>query len=299
MQGEDGLYLKERHDCAHKLLEAEEPDSNSRMLKGLTLNERPKHQIVQGWNDMIWQYGPRKLTRASDKLPAISGIASLFAEKIGEEYLAGLWRNQLIETLVWQSLSFRRVSEYRAPSWSWASGDGIPGSGQLLEYTEIAEILDAKVTLKGKNPFGEVTDGYIELRAPCQQLYLILENWDPEAPGHAKYDNNVKVCTENGNPEGDYARFDFAFTDDDAPQEAKRIVKSLEGVAIYALHILKSLPWIADAPEDEGTYHSLIVKKVDGTENYERLGFLLADKDTLGAEPEKEDKESLPRFTLV
>lgn len=248
---------------------------------------------------MLWLYGPRKLTRATDKLPAISGIASLYAEKINDEYLAGLWRSQLVEGLMWQSLSFRRVQDYRAPSWSWASGNGIPASGQIVDFTEIAEILDAKVTLKGKNPYGEVTDGYIKLRAPMERLTMMMENWDPEAPGHFKYDNNVKMRTEHGDQEGTYSRFDFAFTDDDAPQEAKRIVKSLEGVDLFALVMFKSQPWDKDAAEDEGCYHALVIRKVDGAETYQRLGFMLATKDKLGREPEKEDKKEFPTITLV
>ena len=298
-KGEDGLYLNERHDCAHKRLEANALTRRDTSLKGLTLNERPKRDILKGWYNMIWLYGPKKLTRATDKLPAISGIASLYAEKIEEEYLAGLWRGQLIEGLVWQSLSFRRVQKYRAPSWSWASGDGIPATGQLVDFTEMAEILDAKVTLKGANPFGEVTHGYIKMRAPMEQLYPMLENWDPEAPGQYKYDTNIKVRTKNGDQKGIRARFDFAFTADDAPKEAKRIAKSLEGVDIFALFILKSRSWDADASEDEGTYHALIVKKVDETETYQRLGFLLVDKDKIGSEPEKEERAEFPTIILI
>jgi hypothetical protein len=263
----DGLYVEGRHDCAHK---------------GLKLNERAKHNVLEKWYNLLWLYGPKQLSHASDKLPAISGIASLYAEGIGGGYLAGLWRDQLIEGLMWQSLSYRRVSEYRAPSWSWASGDGIPAtSKQNIDYDEIAEIMDVNVTLKGSNPFGEVTDGWIKLRAPMVQLYMILDNWDPEAPGHHPYDNNIRVRT------------------DDAPQEAKKIAKSLEGVDIFSLVILKACSWDRKAADDEGTYHSLIVKKVDGRDVYQRLGFLIVDKKTLGQEPEKQPKEELSTITLV
>jgi hypothetical protein len=283
--GEDGLYVEGRHDCAHK---------------GLKLNERAKHNVLEKWYNLLWLYGPKQLSHASDKLPAISGIASLYAEGIGGGYLAGLWRDQLIEGLMWQSLSYRRVSEYRAPSWSWASGDGIPAtSKQNIDYDEIAEIMDVNVTLKGSNPFGEVTDGWIKLRAPMVQLYMILDNWDPEGPGHHLYDNNIRVCTEKGNPKGTYSRFDFAFTADDAPQEAKKIAKSLEGVDIFSLVILKACSWDRKAADDEGTYHSLIVKKVDGRDVYQRLGFLIVDKETLGQEPEKQPKEEFSTITLV
>ncbi|KAF1971255.1 hypothetical protein BU23DRAFT_570036 [Bimuria novae-zelandiae CBS 107.79] len=266
---------------------SDEHESWSAHLKGLRLNARPKRDIMKGWYNMLWLYGPKNLSRTTDKLPAVSGIASLYAEKIDEEYLAGLWRGQLIEGLMWQSLSFRRVHEYRAPSWSWTSGDGIPATGQIVDFTDMAEILETKVTLKSTNPFVEVSDGYIKIRAPMEQLYSMLEDWDPEAPGHYKYSNNITVRTKNDDQKGVYARFDFAFTAEDAPQEVKKIAKSLEGVDIFALFILKSRSWNADAADNEGTYHALIVRKVDGTDAYQRLGFLLGDKEVIGREPEK------------
>ncbi|KAL9093996.1 MAG: hypothetical protein Q9165_003666 [Trypethelium subeluteriae] len=271
-RGEDGLFLNERYDCVHKRMEDDTSDSSSRRYKGLELNETSKHNA---------------LTRC------------LYSERIGEEYLAGLWRDQLIEGLVWQSLGYRRVSEYRAPSWSWASGDGIPATGQTVGYDKLATILDAKVTLKGENPFGEVTDGWIKLRAPVEQLFLILDGWNPEMPGHYPYENNVIVRTASGNPEGEYSRFDFAFTANDAPQEAKKIVKSLQGVDIFALILLKSRSLETKAAGDEEGYVAPIVRKVERTENYQRLGFLLCSEEMLGRKPEEQPKEQLSAFTLV
>ncbi|KAL9115744.1 MAG: hypothetical protein Q9227_000112 [Pyrenula ochraceoflavens] len=298
-RGEDGLFLKERHDCIHKREGGDTPNVIPRYYEGFELNKRPKHSILKGWYNLLWRYGPKKLSHAADKLPAISGLASIYSERIESEYLAGLWRHQIIEGLAWQGLDYRRVSEYRAPSWSWASGDGIPATGQTIAFDELATMLDAKITLKGDNPFGEVTGGWIKLCAPIEQLYLILDNWDPETPGHVPYENNVKVRTAGGNPEGQHSRFDFAFTADDAPQQAKKIVKSLEGVEIFALILLKSRSSKRDPANDEGTYYALIVSKVNGTENYQRLGFLHCDKELLGRRPEEQPKEQLSTFTLV
>ncbi|PVH98971.1 HET-domain-containing protein [Periconia macrospinosa] len=285
-KSEDGLYLKAQHNSAG-------------WLERLKLEGKSKKDLFQEWYNTIRLYGPRKLTRATDKLPALSGIAGLYAEKIKEEYLAGLWKDHLVEGLAWQSLGFRRVEEYRAPSWSWASGDGYPASIHFLECVEIAEIIDAKVTLKGSNPFGEVTDGYIKLRAPMEQLHMMTENWNPEVPGHYPYYNNVKVRTAKGNPEGFHSRFDFNFTADDAPEEARKIVKSLEGIELFALLLLINKFDKKGGVKDKGTYHALIVKRVGDTEIYQRLGFLLCDNDDIGREPEKEDREGFSTITLV
>jgi hypothetical protein len=50
--------------------------------------------------------------------------------------------------------------------------------GLDMDYEEIAEVLDANVTFKGVDPFGEVSDGWIQLRAPMERLHLSLDGWD-------------------------------------------------------------------------------------------------------------------------
>lgn len=297
-RGEDGLTLSTRHMCAHKSLEDEDlPVSSVSFFPGVTLKTGPKRRIIKGWYSLVALYGPKELACASDKLPAIAGLARLYSEKIGEHYLAGLWRGHLIDGMLWQGLRFRRVPQYRAPSWSWASGDGTPGMGLDMDYEEIAEVLDANVTLKGEDPFGEVTGGWIKLRAPLEQLHLVLDDWDPKArtSGHSL----PKVCTANGNPKGTIASFDFAYRDHDAAEEAEKLVKSLEGVDIFALVLVKYLPWHAAGATGDGNYRSLIVRKVHGTENYQRLGWLSCPKEDLGKRPEDQRKEDFPSLTLI
>lgn len=51
------------------------------------------------WHQLVWAYGNRRLTNATDKLPAMSGIAKLFERRLGAQYVAGLWSNALIEGL--------------------------------------------------------------------------------------------------------------------------------------------------------------------------------------------------------
>ncbi|KAJ3527151.1 hypothetical protein NM208_g10845 [Fusarium decemcellulare] len=287
-RGEDGVSLKDRFGSVYKKLE-EGPDGV----------EQHRHEtgykaaLLRSWYNLLWLYGPRKLTNASDKLPAMSGLAGLFAERLDDEYVAGLWRSHLIEGLLWQGLKCRRVQEYRSPSWSWASMDGIPGLGIQHDYDTLATVLDVKVSLKGANPYGEVTEARIKLRAPMERLYLAIEDWDPTKAGYA-YENNPKVRTANGKPEGTHSRFDFDFTAEDAPQEALKIVKSLEGVEIFALILIK----VAEETYD-GQYQALIVTKVKGGEEYERLGFIFLDEETLGRKPEEQAEEEVPILTLV
>lgn len=272
--GENGLNVSWRYDSVHS-----HPDKGR---NGEVLGNKGKLPLSQ-WQSLLWDYGTRKLTRPSDKLPAISGIARLFAESLDDEYVAGLWSKSLIEGLYWQGLSVHRVPTYRAPSWSWASVDGIPASGSFdrcAQWEPVAEILEYKVDLKGKNIFGEVTNGWIKLKAPLLPLTLD-PRIDPENDG-IHYSVNPKIWTEDwkGEPGGTYSRFDFDFTGPDRREDAHAMVKSLEGVPIFAL-ILASMKW--DESDETVFYPSLIVRYAEGDNSaMQRLGFVDFDNNELG-----------------
>ncbi|KAF7512264.1 hypothetical protein GJ744_001832 [Endocarpon pusillum] len=261
----------------------------------LELSSR-RTELLYSWNNLLCSYGPRKLTRPSDKLPAISGLAKIYAERIGDEYIAGLWRNSLVEGLVWRGFGCRRVSEYRAPSWSWASMDGMPGTDRRHRSDIIiADVEDIKVEKKGLNPFGEVIHGQIKIRAPLERLYWAIDNWDPTKPGLPD-ENNPKFRTANGSTDGVYSLFDFDYGAPDAPQEALKIVKSLEGVDLFALVMLKSH---RREDDDYQCYTALIVRKVHGGEEMQRLGFIYLGEEDFREKPEALAKEDLSVVTLI
>ena len=132
--------------------------------------------VNERWRGVISTYsGSRKLTNASDKLPALSGIVSLFQAKTKDEYLAGLWKTDLAHGLMWRlgdytgPGSFKwKAFRHRAPSWSWACWDGsIRFPFDAMKPTEDdygAVLLDCKIKYKGLNHFGEVDSGTLRLR---------------------------------------------------------------------------------------------------------------------------------------
>lgn len=160
--GENGCYSATRYCGIH-----EPPESllTRRDLLG------PDHVM---WNRLLWAYGRRKLSQPTDKLPAVSGLASLFKDRLGADYVAGLWSDALMEGLAWQGLGNRKPMDnemYIGPSWSWASYDGIAATGLSQGWTDTAEILEWHVDLKNENnPYGEVKDAWIRLRAPMAKL---------------------------------------------------------------------------------------------------------------------------------
>jgi len=91
------------------------------------------------WYELLALYTHRDLTRKTDRLPAISGIAQRYAEFLGAEYVAGLWKPWLAEELLWkqrQNVTHAyRPTEYQGPSWSWA-GINMPIEIELLSSSE-------------------------------------------------------------------------------------------------------------------------------------------------------------------
>ncbi|KAJ4390556.1 hypothetical protein N0V93_004152 [Gnomoniopsis smithogilvyi] len=62
----------------------------------------PQYRSVYDiWNDILLAYVRCSLTKDEDKLVALSGVAKDFARAVGDEYLAGLWRRNFVNELLW------------------------------------------------------------------------------------------------------------------------------------------------------------------------------------------------------
>ncbi|KIX95813.1 uncharacterized protein Z520_08521 [Fonsecaea multimorphosa CBS 102226] len=155
------------------------------LLPKLLLSTKQRTKVFRNWHRIVAQYTLRKLTVASDKLPAISGIAKKVSTATDSAYLAGLWNDNLIEDLLWASGPHlesphlaRRLNEYRAPSFSWASVDTQiqpfeEREGENVELSPHISIAQTSCTVSGLNPLGAVTDGFIDLCGPVAEATLV------------------------------------------------------------------------------------------------------------------------------
>ncbi|KAH8771236.1 heterokaryon incompatibility protein-domain-containing protein [Hyaloscypha sp. PMI_1271] len=92
----------------------------------------PTHYIAiseraEAWYGCVSEFSARRLTRASDKLAAIAGLADALSRSNLGQYMAGLWEYDLFRGLAWNRLApveYEPPLEYRAPSWSWAAVNG-------------------------------------------------------------------------------------------------------------------------------------------------------------------------------
>ncbi|KAI8633292.1 HET-domain-containing protein [Xylariaceae sp. FL1651] len=139
-----GQYSKDTRDIVS---ESDLKIRFERSLRGSSFNEL--HGV---WRDIVRPYSSKEITFATDKLPALAGIAHLFSGKGLNRYVNGLWESTLIPDLFWEiSSSFmdyyhimgRRSTDPSMPSWTWASVDApvdmYPiGMIEGLEVVEIA-----------------------------------------------------------------------------------------------------------------------------------------------------------------
>jgi hypothetical protein len=139
--------------------------------------------LQEHWWNTVHYYSKRKLTFPHDKLPAIAAVASVFAARTGDVYLAGLWRTWFVEGLNWVALPVVDLGErpqraiaqlpYRGPTWSWVSVTAAVANNYQTRsrWHTTARVLDVGVTLKTPNwPFGEVVEGYLELECKAKRL---------------------------------------------------------------------------------------------------------------------------------
>ncbi|GME41932.1 hypothetical protein GTA08_BOTSDO11913 [Neofusicoccum parvum] len=63
------------------------------------------------WSSIVYAYSSTSLTKATDKLPAVSAIAKEMGQRFGFDdgsavsYLAGVWSFCLVQQLMWRSLA--------------------------------------------------------------------------------------------------------------------------------------------------------------------------------------------------
>lgn len=133
-----------------------------------------KRHIYQQWRmNIVPTYTQLHLTKESDRLPALSAVVQGLENVLNDTYMCGLWRADLENGLTWSSGAYgtnppipgKPPSQYRAPSWSWASVEGPVDVCYDYEddYEPIISVLDAKVTPAGKDPRSDVRIGSVNL----------------------------------------------------------------------------------------------------------------------------------------
>ncbi|KAH8161619.1 hypothetical protein CIB48_g6623 [Xylaria polymorpha] len=204
------------------------------------------------WYDMVAVYSSCSLTKKSDKLIAIAGIARELRNRLNvpdTDYIAGLWRQNLLYGLLWQTTVITTpnsraqrpgspgVEEYQAPTWSWASVDcAISVSHNLFHkpHTTLATIIGVHVVPKA-DPYGEIRHGAsLEIEGTVYKVKLRYSRlsgrlW-PELMIGTPIDGHI-ISTK--------ARGSFAVLPDEPPPLVENTDR-VRDLDVYMLPILKS-----------------------------------------------------------
>lgn len=140
------------------------------------------------WFELVERYTQRSLTKQSDILPAMSGIARMIADQTSDRYVAGLWGSSLAHCLLWTHSNIQGHTSYRhtrpypllAPTWSWASVKGplaYTVNGNWYNFNEhpdskyTPELVEANLVPNGPDPYSTLSAGSIKLRAKVRVAY--------------------------------------------------------------------------------------------------------------------------------
>ncbi|KAL2131291.1 hypothetical protein VTI74DRAFT_5297 [Chaetomium olivicolor] len=239
-----------------------------------------------GWYRMIENYTTRTITKHTDRLPALSGLAQAVVRKAGGEYMAGLWKSGLLEGLLWCRARSGQIlyhtPEYVAPTWSWASLAGpvqfpvyswytnrAQWKAKMSDLEPLAEYLRHSTAQQSQDPYGMLKTGRLSLKAPLlpvvafqprQTQVPILYSLFGQAPGRSEVADLVfKTKTGAGSIwiEGGF----------DNPDDS---IEVLSGGLFVAF--LARLPHVLEEGFVEQRFGLLL--KADGKGGYVRVGFI-------------------------
>ncbi|KAK3950628.1 heterokaryon incompatibility protein-domain-containing protein [Pseudoneurospora amorphoporcata] len=160
--------------------------------------------LWQNWDSIVTEYNARQLTQYLDRLPAVSGMAKVFAHLTGSRYVAGLWVDNFLRNLCWYldkseedgQKGVVAVGEYYiAPSWSWASLGrrcSVKMHNEMLypdarRFVPRAEVVEVEAVTVGKNPLGRVSDGWVRMRGVLKKGVLVVKEEMPKTPVETRY----------------------------------------------------------------------------------------------------------------
>ena len=223
------------------------------------------------WQYILETYSNTDLTRPTDKLVAIAGLAQEWALRIQDIYLAGLWKNDIHRQLLWHSTSVqellrKRSYPYRAPTWSWASLDAAMYNEivdeTLSECTPISNYVKADINPAGPGLMGALLSASITLVGPLKTASLIRDE-------HGMY--HIPAATEGYSDEHTQAGGWYSICNPDVDiSHLKKatflpLVRIFEGSrSVSTVDGLMLTPLPAPAVDSEELYERLGVFKLSG-----------------------------------
>lgn len=125
------------------------------------------------WINIVETYSRSSLTVPSDKLVALSGIAKRLRSMTKDQYVAGMWRSCLQLYLLWCVDAEKKVNDYRAPSWSWASVASLVWSYHISIERPAVYVRKIRLEYATEDTTGALTGGWLDLNVPLKPMHLM------------------------------------------------------------------------------------------------------------------------------
>ncbi|KAJ4397005.1 hypothetical protein N0V93_001229 [Gnomoniopsis smithogilvyi] len=222
------------------------------------------------WADVVTQFCGRVLTKDTDKLPALAGLAVRFQtyknatspKERRYDYLAGLWWYgspmldrpsevaELPTGLLWRRPGdefLSRPAAYRAPSWSWAALDGpVEFLGGFLPSASKLQIHDALCIYDYPDSLSSVRTGWIDATGLLRRAWLV------------KVRDNIDlvVTKDDVEQDGDSGEDKWCVRFDERVSSARW--KEMQRFEIFLLVVVKSF----SPGTTRVTHHALVLKRV-------------------------------------
>ncbi|KAI0888539.1 heterokaryon incompatibility protein-domain-containing protein [Annulohypoxylon maeteangense] len=152
-------------------------------------------EIFQYWREVAETFADCSLTHVSDRLPALSGLASRFSLRLNDNYAAGIWLRDIHAGLSWNvehrygfdpKFPQRRLCSYvesagqeylkTIPSWSWlSSGCGVSFESRFDQPGRMRsdlQISSVEINLSGTDSFGRVRGGRLKVNGRIKNCIL-------------------------------------------------------------------------------------------------------------------------------
>ncbi|TRX96824.1 hypothetical protein FHL15_002130 [Xylaria flabelliformis] len=152
-------------------------------------------KAMEHWEKICETFTERALTLSSDRALAISGIAQIFAELSGDQYIAGLWKSCFHSGLLWKieynhfnRRNIRLPPTYQGPSWSWLAVNGPVNFSRACKPSEcVAEILSCEAEPANETaPYGLIREGSGRLVLSARSATAVRTRTPMRAEGRFK-----------------------------------------------------------------------------------------------------------------
>ncbi|XEV04495.1 hypothetical protein FSHL1_009782 [Fusarium sambucinum] len=148
-------------------------------------------RFMSEWYGFVRMYTNSDFTFVSDRLPALSGIATIIQQHTQQRYVAGLWVSDIHKGgLAWHSygafrfdtshLIYRQItnrpaksdSQITIPSWSWAACEGGVMYAEYKNWISLIEVESCQVNSEGTSTSGQLRGARLTLRGVLAMINI-------------------------------------------------------------------------------------------------------------------------------